>query len=81
MSRVADLPKGEKTMNRLTLNLLAGITVLVGGWALNPSSAVLAQEPPRQVCCWLDDERHCCGDFCAMSANVCVACVGDACTE
>ncbi len=70
-------------MNRLTLNLLAGITVLVGAWALNPSSAVLAQEPPLQACCWLDKEENkgCCGDYCEYTGTGCTACVGDACDD
>ncbi len=71
-------------MNRFKLNLLAGITVLVGGWwALNPSSAVLAQEPPLQACCWLDKEENkgCCGDYCTMTETGCNACSGTGCPE
>lgn len=71
-------------MNRLTLNLLAGITVLVGAWALNPSPVVFAQEePPLQACCWLDKEENkgCCGDRCEFTETGCQACAGDACPE
>ncbi len=65
-------------MNRFILNLLAGATILVGGWMLlSPSSASAANS---QACCYHNGEKKCCGDRCSIDKHgQCEACSGIGC--
>jgi len=64
-------------MNRFILNLLAGATILVGGWALLSPSASAANS---QACCFHNGEKKCCGDRCTIDKHgQCEACSGIGC--
>ncbi len=68
-------------MKRIILNLLAGATILVGGYALlSPASAA-----PEEACCKVTItfsdgskvERECCGGRCQTEADgQCSTCAG-----
>ncbi len=59
-------------MNRFILNLLAGATILVGGWlVLSPAPASAGD----QACCYHKDDK-CCGDMCRIKDGACSACTG-----
>ena len=74
-------------MNRFILNLLAGATILVGGWML--LSPAPASADPDPACCTVTIrysdgstvERKCCGGQCELDENnACKACSGAECT-
>lgn len=75
-------------MNRFILNLLAGATILAGGWAL--LSPAPASADPDEACCkvtitYSDGskvERECCGGSCETTPdNQCNACRGAECLQ
>ncbi len=62
-------------MNRFTLNLLAGVIVLVSSWTLAVPQAARAQDPPSVACCTGGGDE-CCGDRCRSIGSSCEACIG-----
>ena len=65
-------------MNRMKLNLLAAIVVLLGAWVLGSPSAAIAHTPQKRACCE-SGEDQCCGDACRKTKDGCEACTGAAC--
>ena len=61
---------------RTILNLLAVLTILVGGWVLLPSHFISAQEPIQQQACCEVGKAKCCGDKCSAVGDGCTACRG-----
>ena len=73
-------------MNRFILNLLAGATILVGGWML--LSPAPASADPDPACCEITItdskgvtvKKKCCGGRCELDENNnCNACSGAEC--
>ncbi len=61
---------------RTLINVLAGLTILVGGWVLVSPGPVSAD--PDRACCRVGN-AECCGDWCEVTGNGCKACSGPAC--
>ena len=57
-------------MRRSYLNILAAVTILVGGWLVASPSPVLASS----ACCIADSGLWCCGPYCMAGPDSCVVC-------
>lgn len=62
-------------MKRITLNTLAALTVLVGGWTLATPHEARGQGDEDEACCSVGD-KECCGDVCRASGDNCSSCTG-----